>query len=139
MDSLPWMSIYLFIVHTWTHYRQTYNIRRTKSQNLNVSCLIFFLSLPNLHVLILSLPNPLKQSVKSRMAMLQPRPSDQHVHYPLRCLLYQRFGGKNFLCLRIIDAPFVLSLQIEHHVIDLSTTLLVLIVVCTKRMPRLLL
>ena len=38
-------------------YRQLSNIRRTKSQNLNVSCL----------VLQLSVPNPLKPSVKKRM------------------------------------------------------------------------
>ena len=40
-------------------YRQTSNISCTKSLNLNVSCL----------VLQLSLPNPLKPGVKSRMKM----------------------------------------------------------------------
>ena len=40
-------------------YRQTFNIRRTKSSNLNVSR----------HVLLLSLPNPLKSGVKSRVKM----------------------------------------------------------------------
>ena len=40
-------------------YSQTFNIRCTKSQNLNVSRL----------VLQLSLPNPLKPGVKSRMKM----------------------------------------------------------------------
>ena len=38
-------------------YREVSNIRRTKSQNVNVSRLIFYLSLPN----------PLKPGVKSRM------------------------------------------------------------------------
>ena len=38
-------------------YRKVFNIRRTKSQNLNVSCLI----------LQFSLPNPLKPDVKLRM------------------------------------------------------------------------
>ena len=42
-----------------TKYRQTSNISRTKSQNLNVSRL----------VLQLSLPNPLKPGIKSRMKM----------------------------------------------------------------------
>ena len=40
-------------------YRKVFNIRRTKSQNLNVSRLI----------LQLSLPNPLKPGVKLRMKM----------------------------------------------------------------------
>ena len=40
-------------------YRTISNIRRTKSQNLNDSCL----------VMQLSLPNPLKSGVKSRMKM----------------------------------------------------------------------
>ena len=40
-------------------YRKISNIRRTKSPSLNVSCL----------VLQLSLPNPMKPSVKSRMKM----------------------------------------------------------------------
>ena len=41
------------------NYRQISNIRPIKSQNLDVSCL----------VLLLSLPNPLKPDVKSRMKM----------------------------------------------------------------------
>ena len=41
-------------------YRQTSNISRTKSQNVNVSCV----------VLQLSLPSPLKPGAKSRMKML---------------------------------------------------------------------
>ena len=55
----------LIIILEWkpesiiTRYRQTSNISRTKSQTLNVSCL----------VLQLSLPNPLKPGVKSRMKM----------------------------------------------------------------------
>ena len=40
-------------------HRKIFNIRRTKSQNLNDSRL----------VLLLPLPNPLKPSVKSRMKM----------------------------------------------------------------------
>ena len=40
-------------------YRQLYNVRRTKSQNLNVSRL----------VLQFPVPNPLKPGVKSRMKM----------------------------------------------------------------------
>ena len=47
------------IVELCRHYRQTSNISSTKSQNLNVSHL----------VLQLSLPNPLKPGVKSRMKM----------------------------------------------------------------------
>ena len=43
----------------YEYCRQTFNISRTKSQNSNVSRL----------VLLLSLPNPLKQGVKSRMKM----------------------------------------------------------------------
>ena len=49
-----WFSVAFFIV-----YHQTSNISHTKSQNLNVSRL----------VLQLSLPNPLKPGVKSRMKM----------------------------------------------------------------------
>ena len=61
-------------------YCQTSIIKRTKSQNLNVSRLVWQLSLSN----------PLKSGVKSRMkmqpeqrrqAMLQLHPSDQEVYY----------------------------------------------------------
>ena len=52
-------QIYLFYnMPQWT-YRKISNISRTKSQNLNVSRL----------VLQLSLPNPMKPGVKSRMKM----------------------------------------------------------------------
>ena len=47
-------------LNIWRHsgiYRQTFNTRRTKPQNLNVSRLVLQLSLPNL----------LKPGVKSRM------------------------------------------------------------------------
>ena len=60
---------------------QTFNTRCTKSQNLNVSRL----------VLQLSLPNPLKPGVKSRMKMqLEQRRhlSDQKWYCPLRYTLY---------------------------------------------------
>ena len=56
-------SILVFSLHSYTHMYQEYckvfNIRRTKYQNLNDSCL----------VLQLSVPNPLKPSVKSIMKM----------------------------------------------------------------------
>ena len=73
-------------------YRQTSNISCTKSQNLNVSHL----------VLQLSLANPLKPCVKSRMkmsleqrrqAMLQQHLSDQQFYCLLRCALYQRLDS----------------------------------------------
>ena len=60
-------------------YRQISNIRRTESQNLNVSRLV-------LHLFLLLTPG-----VKSRMsrhAMLQPHLSDQQVYCLLRCNLY---------------------------------------------------
>ena len=47
------------IIFTRIDYRKFSNIRRTQSQNINVSCL----------VLQLSLPNPLKPGVKFRMKM----------------------------------------------------------------------
>ena len=68
-------------------YRKISNIRRTQSPNLNVSRL----------VLQLSLPNPMKPVVKSRMkmqleqrrqAMLQLHLSDRHFYCLLRCVLY---------------------------------------------------
>ena len=68
-------------------YRQTSNISRTKSQNWIASHLI----------LQLSLPNPLKPRVTSRMKMsLEQRPqpmlqlhlSDQQFYCLLRCVLY---------------------------------------------------
>ena len=59
----PILYIQLFIQGMFSldqpSYRQVSNIRRTKSQNINVSCL----------VLQLSLPNPLKPCVKLRMKM----------------------------------------------------------------------
>ena len=68
-------------------YHNISNIRCPKSQNLNVSCL----------VLQLSLPNPLKQGVKSRMmylgqrwqAMLQLHLSDQQVYCLISCDLHR--------------------------------------------------
>ena len=53
-------------------YRRIFNIRRTKSPNLNVSRL----------VLQLSLPNPMKPSVKSRMKMwlVQRRQAMRQLH-----------------------------------------------------------
>ena len=69
------------------HYRKTSSISRTKSQNLNVSCIL----------LQLSLLNPLKPGVKLRMkmyleqrrqAMLQLHLSYQQFYRLLRCDLY---------------------------------------------------
>ena len=68
-------------------YRKVSNIRRTKSQNWNDSHL----------VLKLSVPNPLKPGIKSRMkmwleqrrqAMLQLHLSDQQFNWLQRCILY---------------------------------------------------
>ena len=69
------------------NYRQVSNIRRTKSQHLKDSRTI----------LRLSLPNPLKPDVKSRMkiwleqrrqAMLQLHLSDRQFYCLLGCILY---------------------------------------------------
>ena len=71
----------------WPQYRKVSNIRCTKSQYLNDSRL----------VLQLSLPNPMKSGVKSRMkmqleqrrqAMLQLHLNDQQFNCLLRCVLY---------------------------------------------------
>ena len=68
-------------------YHQIFNIRCTKSQNWNVSCL----------VLQLCLPNPLKLGVKLRMkmyleqrwqVMLQLHLSDQQFYCLIKCTLY---------------------------------------------------
>ena len=75
-------------------YRQTSNIRWTKSQHLNASLTLQF-----------SLSNPLKPGVKSRMnmwleqrwALLQLHLSDQQFYSPLRCILYQRFDSIQIL------------------------------------------
>ena len=73
-------------------YHRNSNISHTKSQNLNVSCLI----------LQLSSPNTLKPSVTLRMTiyleqcwqeMVQLRLTDQQLCYLLRYGLYQRFDG----------------------------------------------
>ena len=55
--SRPWL--YLYSNTTSYRYRQTFNIRRNKCQNLNVSLLLLWVSLPN----------ALKPGVKSRMKM----------------------------------------------------------------------
>ena len=57
------------------NYRKISNIRCTKSPNLNVSLL----------VLQLSLSNPMKPGVKSRMKMLQLHLSDRQFYCLLRC------------------------------------------------------
>ena len=81
-DSIWFVWIFLRQI-----YRKISNIRRTKSPNLNVSRL----------VLQLSLPNPMKPGVKSRMkmqleqrrqAMLQLHLSDRQFCCLLRCDLY---------------------------------------------------
>ena len=74
--------------HRFREYRQISNISCTKSQNLNVSHL----------ALQLSLPNPLKPGVKSRMKMQleQYRQAMLKLHQIdclLRCGLYQRFDS----------------------------------------------
>ena len=76
-------------------HRQTSNIRRIKSQNWNVSPV----------VLQLSLPNPLRPGVESRMkinmeqrlqAMLQLHLSDQQFYCLLRCGLYYWLDGRSY-------------------------------------------
>ena len=71
-------------------YCQISSISYTKSKNLNISCLI----------LPLFLPNTFKPDVESRMkmyleqrrqAMLQLHLSDQQVYCLQKCGLYQRF------------------------------------------------
>ena len=79
---------HFFVPHVLAcFYRKTSNIRGTESQNFNVSR----------HVLQLSLPNPLKPSVKSRMkmqleqcqqALLQLHLSDQQFYCLLMYNLY---------------------------------------------------
>ena len=56
--SVAWV-MYHNSVPLFGIYRKISNIRRTKSPNLNVSRLVFQLSLPN----------PMKPGVKSRMKM----------------------------------------------------------------------
>ena len=74
------------------NYRQTSNIKHTKSQNFNVSR----------RVLQLSLHNLLKPGVQSRMkmyleqrweAMLQLDPNDWQFYCLLRCALFRGFEG----------------------------------------------
>ena len=89
-DLLHSASSYYWInAEFWSNfdYCQTSNIGHTKSHNLNVSLLI----------LQLSLPDPLKPGIKSRMkmyleqrrqAMLQLHLSDQHFYCLLMYDLY---------------------------------------------------
>ena len=71
------------------NYRQTSNISRTKCPNLDVSCL----------PLLLSLPNPLKPGVQSRMKMW----SEQRRQAMFKLYLSdQQFEGLLKLC-RILD------------------------------------
>ena len=98
--SCPFTYAYEPSISMFMHsciYRKISNISRTKSQNLNVSCLVFKLSLPH----------PLKQpGVKSRMkmqleqrrqAMLQLHLSDQQIYCLLRCISYYRFDGSQIV------------------------------------------
>ena len=87
--GIVWM---LCISVLWKMHCQASSISRTKSQSLNVSCL----------VLQLSFPNPTKPVVKSRMkmqleqrrqAMLQLHLSDQPFYCLLRYDLYWSFDG----------------------------------------------
>ena len=81
-------------MNEYSSYRKISNTRHTKSPNLNVSRL----------VLQLSLPNPMKPVVKSRMkmwleqrrqAMLQLHLSDRQFYCLLKCVLYQRLDGSH--------------------------------------------
>ena len=83
------------VSYTKQIHRKISNISRTNSQNWNDYRL----------VLQLSLPNPLKPGVTSRMkmkleqrrqAMLKQHLSDQQVYCLLRCALYYRFYGNAY-------------------------------------------
>ena len=75
-------------------YRQTSNIRRTKSQKLNVSCLVLQLSLPNPLSQVLSQEWRLKMKLElRRQAIHQLHLSDQQFYCLLRCDLHWMFDG----------------------------------------------
>ena len=87
LHVLPWLLLPISVHCRFNYYRQVSNIRRTKSQHLKDSRT----------VLRLSLPNPLKPDVKSRMkmqleqrrqAMLQLHLSDRQFYCLLGCVLY---------------------------------------------------
>ena len=104
-------------------YRQVSNIRRTKSQHLKDSRTVLWLSLPN----------PLKPDVKSRMmlleqcrqAMLQLHLSDRQSYCLLGCVLYYRFYSIYFLCslqsfkcgahAEVIEIYFKVQLTLCHN------------------------
>ena len=102
---------------SWLMHRQTYNMRRTKSQNLNVSHLVLQFSL-------------LKPGVKSRM--LQLHLCDQQFSFLQRCVLYYIFNGRTkaysmcavggiacsvatFLCLGIIITRHLLLMLMIYY------------------------
>ena len=96
-------------------YRQVSNIRRTKSQRLN----------DYRTVLRLSLPNPLKPDVKSKMkmqleqrrqAMLQQHMSDRQFYCLLRCVLYYRFYGSNTSA--FIHSIAILTISLDSFYIN---------------------
>ena len=108
--SFTWMNKNVCIV--W--YHKISNKRCTKSQNLNDSCLI--LQLP--------LPNPLKPGVKLRMTMqleqrrqtlLQLHLSNQQVYCPLWCALYWRFDSKSLVTDNIAYSGATLSSHKSHN------------------------
>ena len=85
-----WCGIELQMTPREVSYRQLSNIRRIKSQNINVSGL----------VLQLPLPNPFKPGVESRMkmkleqrrqVMLQLHLSKKQIYCLLRCAFNKRF------------------------------------------------
>ena len=97
-----------------TGYRQFSNIRRTQSQNINVSRL----------VLQLSFPNPLKLDVNLRMkmqleqrrqAMLQLHLSDQQFYCLLRRVLYERLYGIFF-----VQNKFVILYESTYYSMQLN-------------------
>ena len=89
-------------------YREVSNISRTKSEHLKDSR----------SVLLLSLPNPLKPDVKSRMkamlqAMLQLHLSDRQFYCLLRCVLYKRLYG---ICICFLFL-WSIGLEIRCHIV----------------------
>ena len=75
-----------YIIDRVHMYRQTFNMMRTKSPNLNVCHLVLHLSLSNL----------VRPGIKSRMemsALLQLHLCNQQFYYLLRGVIFQIFDG----------------------------------------------
>ena len=116
VGNLLSLQSYFILESLFAYYRKTSSISRTKSQSLNVSCIL----------LQVSSLNPLKPGVKlimkmyleqRRQAMLQLHLSYQLFYCVLRCYLYERFYGIWYGIYQWCESDWQLIITVRYEVL----------------------